>query len=117
MSNSFWIINIHLLKKARKLTVRSFLAAMKILKSDGSVAWDENIQADLDPQQIPTYCEIGRTKLRDILLDAVKSDSIQWGKELVSFEKSEVQNKWDLLFTDGGVEFNFDVVVGADGEW
>jgi 2-polyprenyl-6-methoxyphenol hydroxylase-like FAD-dependent oxidoreductase len=108
---------MHPFKNARKLTTRSFLAAMKILKSDGSVAWDENIQPDLDPPPIPTYCEIGRTKLRDILLDAVKSDSIQWGKELVSVDKSEVQNKWDLLFTDGGVEFNFDLVVGADGEW
>ena len=86
--------------------------AMKLVRSDGSVPWDENVIAGPSRNQP----EIDRTKLREILLDSVEPGSIQWGKKLVRVEPSKEPKNYDLHFTDG-VERDFDLVVGADGAW
>jgi 2-polyprenyl-6-methoxyphenol hydroxylase-like FAD-dependent oxidoreductase len=86
--------------------------AMKLVRSDGSVPWDDNVTAG--PSR--NHPEIDRTKLRDILLDSVQPNSIQWGKKLVRAEPSKEPKRYDLHFADG-VERGFDLVVGADGAW
>lgn len=59
--------------------------------------------------------EIDRSKLRDILLDSIPPDSIQWNKSLIRVKPTEGPNvKYNLHFADG-VEVDFDLAVGADG--
>ncbi|KAJ3539043.1 hypothetical protein NMY22_g4916 [Coprinellus aureogranulatus] len=64
----------------------------------------------------PERPEIDRAKLREILLDAVDSQRIKWGKKLVKAEADDA-GKFTLNFADGTSEGGFDVVVGADGTW
>lgn len=90
--------------------------AMKLIKSDGSVAWDEN-----DMKKIPGYVprdqpEIDRAALRDILLNSVEPSSINWDRKLLRVESVHDESKYNLHFTNG-VEEGFDLVVGADGAW
>ena len=56
--------------------------------------------------------EIDRTRLREILLDSVPAEKIQWGKRLRS-----VSDDYILTFQDGSTESGFDLIVGADGAW
>ena len=85
--------------------------AMKLVKSDGRVLWDENNMKNVHSRDRP---EIDRAKLRDILLDSIEPASIQWNRKLVRVEANKTQ--YDLHFTDG-LEVGFDLVVGADGAW
>ncbi|KAJ3533685.1 hypothetical protein NMY22_g7232 [Coprinellus aureogranulatus] len=64
----------------------------------------------------PERPEIDRAKLREILLNAVESQRIKWGKKLVKAEADE-EGKYTLSFADGTSEGGFDIVVGADGTW
>ena len=91
--------------------------AMKLMKSDGRVMWDENDSRDAGIDHSRDRPEIDRSKLRDILLDSIPSDSIHWNKKLVRVEPTEGSNsKYNLHFADG-MEEGFDLVVGADGAW
>lgn len=91
--------------------------AMKLVKSDGRVLWDENDASRGETGHAGDRPEIDRAKLRDILLDSIQPESIQWNKKLVRIEPSESPEvKYDLHFTDG-VEAGFDLVIGADGAW
>lgn len=91
--------------------------AMKLVKSDGRVMWDENNPNDAGIDHARDRPEIDRSKLRDILLDSIQPDSIQWNKKLLRVEPTEGPNvKYNLYFADG-VEVDFDLVVGADGGW
>ncbi|KAJ6513143.1 monooxygenase, partial [Mycena sanguinolenta] len=66
--------------------------------------------------------EIDRGQLRQILLDALQADTIQWGCIVKSAEAVEGGSKVRLIFEDTasaekhGHEL-FDVVIGADGAW
>ncbi|KAL5351581.1 hypothetical protein ACLOAV_003441 [Pseudogymnoascus australis] len=90
--------------------------AMKLMKSDGTVVWDEN---DMDKVKASRVSrdrpEIDRAVLRDILLDSIQPGSIQWNRKLVRVEPRE-DHKYDLHFTNG-LEQGFNLVVGADGAW
>lgn len=91
--------------------------AMKLIKSDGRVFWDENDTNNAEAGHSRDRPEIDRAKLRDILLDSIQSDSIQWNRKLIRVEPTESPNiKYNLHFADG-VELGFDLVVGADGAW
>ncbi|CAF9932171.1 hypothetical protein IMSHALPRED_008820 [Imshaugia aleurites] len=91
--------------------------AMKLVKSDGRVFWDENDASRGETGLPGDRPEIDRAKLRDILLDSIQPDSIQWNRKLVRVEPTEGANvKYNLHFTDG-MEVGFDLVVGADGAW
>ena len=91
--------------------------AMKLIKSDGRVMWDDNDPNNAGIDHSRDRPEIDRSKLRDILLDSIRSDSIQWNKKLIRVEPTEdLNNKYNLHFADG-VEAGFDLVVGADGAW
>ena len=93
--------------------------AMKLVKSDGRVLWDDNDAGDAGTDhRSRDRPEIDRSKLRDVLLDSIRPDSIRWDKRLVRVvEATEGPNhRYNLHFTDG-VEEGFDLVVGADGAW
>ena len=91
--------------------------AMKLVKSDGKVFWDENDSSNAETGNSGDRPEIDRAKLRDILLDSIQPDSIRWNKKLVRVEPAETPDiKYNLHFADG-VESGFDLVVGADGAW
>ncbi len=90
--------------------------AMKLVKSDGRVFWDEN-STNAESGHSGDRPEIDRAELRDILLDSIRPDSIQWNRKLIRVESTESPNvKYNLQFADG-VEVGFDLVVGADGAW
>lgn len=91
--------------------------AMKLVKSNGRVMWDENDSNDAGIDHSRDRPEIDRSKLRDILLDSIQPDSIQWNKKLIRVEPNgALKVKYNLYFADG-VEEDFDLVVGADGAW
>jgi 2-polyprenyl-6-methoxyphenol hydroxylase-like FAD-dependent oxidoreductase len=89
--------------------------AMKLVKADGKVCWDENDSAKYGDGADRGRPEIDRGVLRDILLDSIEEEHIKWGRKLASVEPSG--EKYDLHFADGVVETGFDLVVGADGAW
>ena len=90
---------------------------MKLVKSDGRVMWDENDMNSAGVDYSRDRPEIDRSRLRDLLLDSIHPDSIQWNRKLLRVERAEGDDvKYDLHFADG-VEAGFDLVVGADGAW
>ena len=91
--------------------------AMKLIKSDGTICWDENSMKTAEIRQVREQPEIDRKALRDILLNSIPSDSIRWNKKLVCVNPSKtLKDKYDIHFTDS-VEKDFDLVIGADGAW
>lgn len=91
--------------------------AMKLIKSDGTVRWDENSMEGVEAGSARNRPEIDRTTLRIILLDSIDPASIQWGRKLVRVEaNANSTDEYTLHFTDGREE-GFDLVVGADGAW
>jgi 2-polyprenyl-6-methoxyphenol hydroxylase-like FAD-dependent oxidoreductase len=105
-----------LLEEFKKLA-RPEGEATKLVKSDGTVLVDENVQKAERPDEYKDRPEIDRKKLRRLLLDSVTEGSIVWGRKLLGIEGSQTQDgKFDLRFADG-VEEAFDIVVGADGAW
>ena len=59
--------------------------------------------------------EIDRLKLREVFLNSIKPETIQWGHNLRKVEPAQ-EGKYNLHFEDKVVE-GFDLVVGADGAW
>jgi len=91
--------------------------AMRLIKSDGRIFWDENNVIDVEISSSRNRPEIDRAKLRDILLDSIQPGSVQWNRKLVRVESTSAPKvKYNLHFTDG-LEVGFDLVVGADGAW
>jgi 2-polyprenyl-6-methoxyphenol hydroxylase-like FAD-dependent oxidoreductase len=91
--------------------------AMKLVKYDGTVLFDENVAGNSRPEEFSDRPEVDRAKLRQLLLNSVAPGTVIWNKRLVSIQKStEVTDTHDLHFADG-IEKGFDVVVGADGAW
>jgi 2-polyprenyl-6-methoxyphenol hydroxylase-like FAD-dependent oxidoreductase len=60
--------------------------------------------------------EIDRSKLRQILLDAIPKDKIKWGHALTSV-KANGEDRPVLHFANGAVLSGYKLVVGADGAW
>lgn len=92
--------------------------ALKLVRPDGSVIHDENLPGNQRrPEQYSNRPEIERAKLRDLLLESLRPDTVVWGKRLISVEKSfSNPGKYDLQFQDG-TEKDYELVVGADGAW
>ncbi|TEY71693.1 hypothetical protein BOTCAL_0088g00270 [Botryotinia calthae] len=93
--------------------------SMKLVKADGTVAWDENNKnAESDSiRQARNRPEIDRARLRDILLDSVEPDSVRWNSKIISVEPNAANPvQFDLHFADHVAE-GFDLVIGADGAW
>jgi 2-polyprenyl-6-methoxyphenol hydroxylase-like FAD-dependent oxidoreductase len=89
--------------------------AMKLVKADGTVCWDENDAANYGDGADRDRPEIDRKVLRDILLDSIEEENIKWGRKLMCVKPN--REKYDLHFDGGVVETGFDLVVGADGAW
>ncbi|KAG0351080.1 hypothetical protein BC939DRAFT_393170 [Gamsiella multidivaricata] len=61
--------------------------------------------------------EIDRGDLRQLLVDSIEKDAIQWGTRIHEIKPSqENANKYTVVY-NGGHEATFDLVVGADGAW
>ena len=56
--------------------------------------------------------EIDRARLRDILLESLPEDCIQWDRQVQS-----VSSDLTIHFVDGITASGFDLIVGADGAW
>jgi 2-polyprenyl-6-methoxyphenol hydroxylase-like FAD-dependent oxidoreductase len=92
--------------------------AMKLVKFDGSVLWDENEMGNMRPDEFADRPEIDRVALRDILLDSLLPGTIKWGQKLAKVEPdAKSEGKYTLVFTDYTTETGIDLVVGADGAW
>jgi 2-polyprenyl-6-methoxyphenol hydroxylase-like FAD-dependent oxidoreductase len=106
-----------LFDKFQKITIPS-ADSMKLMKANGEVVWDENdTTQNKPPETSRDRPEVDRTNLRDLLLDAVDPESIQWNKKLLRVEVNEdSKSKYDLHFADGTAK-GFDLVIGADGAW
>jgi 2-polyprenyl-6-methoxyphenol hydroxylase-like FAD-dependent oxidoreductase len=92
--------------------------AMKLVKFDGSVLWDENEMGNTRPDEFADRPEIDRVVLRDILLDSLLPGTIKWGQKLAKVEPdAKAEGKYTLIFTDYSTETGIDLVVGADGAW
>jgi 2-polyprenyl-6-methoxyphenol hydroxylase-like FAD-dependent oxidoreductase len=91
--------------------------AMKLLKYDGRVVFDENIEGNNRPEEYADRPEIDRMKLRQLLFQSLEPGTVVWAKKLQCVEKSKTNpGQYDLQFEDGREE-GFDLVVGADGAW
>ncbi|KIW74637.1 hypothetical protein Z517_11407 [Fonsecaea pedrosoi CBS 271.37] len=91
--------------------------ALKLLKYDGTVLYDENMIGTNRPEEYANRPEIDRTKLRQLLLNSLKPGTVVWNRKLQSVQMSSLQaGKYDLIFQDSR-EKGFDLVVGADGAW
>ncbi|KIW28661.1 uncharacterized protein PV07_08304 [Cladophialophora immunda] len=91
--------------------------ALKLLKYDGTIVFDENTMGSTRPEEYADRPEIDRTKLRKLLLNSLKPGTVVWNRKLQSVQKSSSQaGKYDLHFQDCREE-GFDLVVGADGAW
>ncbi|KAH7399475.1 hypothetical protein BKA66DRAFT_437025 [Pyrenochaeta sp. MPI-SDFR-AT-0127] len=94
---------------------------MKIVSLEGEVLWDENgvdKQEVKEEERFDGRPEIDRTALTNILSDNLKKESVALGRKLKEVKPSAaVTTKYDLHFTDGTTETDFDLVVGGDGAW
>ncbi|KAH8812510.1 hypothetical protein F5884DRAFT_670481 [Xylogone sp. PMI_703] len=91
--------------------------AMKLVKKDGTVPWDEN-KMELPAELSRNRPEIDRRDLRDLLLDGINPEAIQWNKKLLRVEESKSSvGEYSLHFGDGTEAGPYNVVVGADGAW
>lgn len=59
-----------------------------------------------------------RGYLRQILLDSLQPNTVQYGKTLLRVESIQGSNyKHKLIFKDGSESEEIDLIVGADGAW
>jgi 2-polyprenyl-6-methoxyphenol hydroxylase-like FAD-dependent oxidoreductase len=61
--------------------------------------------------------EVDRNQLRRLLLDALPTGTVHWGKALQSVVYQDHARQRTLHFADGTSETGFDLVVGADGAY
>lgn len=60
--------------------------------------------------------EIDRKVLRQILLDSIPDHRVRWNSKVEKVVKED-DGKMSVHLTDGSVESDFRLVVGADGAW
>lgn len=78
--------------------------------------WDTagNVIAEQIPDESDTYKpEIDRGQLRELLLDSLTPDTVQWGRALAEVGDAPAGRR-TLRFADGGT-VETDLVIGADG--
>ncbi|EXJ59722.1 hypothetical protein A1O7_03868 [Cladophialophora yegresii CBS 114405] len=90
---------------------------MKLVKFDGRVVFDENMEGNARPEQYADRPEIDRMNLQQLLLQSLKPGTVVWAKKLQFVENSSTDpGRYNLQFEDSREE-GFDLVVGADGAW
>jgi 2-polyprenyl-6-methoxyphenol hydroxylase-like FAD-dependent oxidoreductase len=88
----------------------------KLVKSDGTIIFDEN-RSDIQPAKSGDRPEINRLKLRQILLDSLKPETVQWERKVISVQPSVQDPLKYSIHLKHKIEEGFDLVVGADGAW
>ncbi|GLI72760.1 hypothetical protein PoHVEF18_000942 [Penicillium ochrochloron] len=98
--------------------------AMKLIKPDGSILWDDNktIASQATQRQVDgegrDRPEIDRVKLRDILLSSLEEGTVKWGKKLMRVEPDpSTRGKHTIVFADFTTDTSIDLLIGADGAW
>ena len=90
----------------------------KLVKYDGTILWDENVLTDFQRPVDDGKPEIDRERLRDILLESLEPNTIQWNRKIERIEANPRQQaKYTIHFADGSKDSDIDLVVGADGGW
>jgi len=82
--------------------------ALRILNKSGTVLWDERAE-DGDGSRP----EIDRSVLRDLLLDSLLPDTVQWDAHAT--EITALPNEQWQVVTQDGSRSDYDLVVGCDG--
>lgn len=67
-------------------------------------------------QQESDRPEIDRKALRQLLLESIPEDRVQWNSKVARVVKEE-DGKMAVHLTNGSVHSGFKLVVGADGAW
>lgn len=81
---------------------------LKVVDNEGKVHWEE-----VGPPGDAGRPEIHRPALRNLLLDALHSGTLQWGHKLMAVE-AQGSHSQSLRFADGST-ITADLVIGADG--
>ena len=69
----------------------------RILDAAGTLQWEE-----LTPPDLMERPEVDRSALRDILLDPLEPDTVQWGHQLIAIQPLEGTAGWhELRFANG----------------
>ncbi|KAF9163657.1 hypothetical protein DFQ26_002278 [Actinomortierella ambigua] len=76
---------------------------------------------DNSPKSIVEKPEIDRGDLRQLMIDAIDSNTIKWGTRVEEIKPSQTQagltaTKYTVVY-NSDQEATFDLVVGADGAW
>jgi salicylate hydroxylase len=97
-------------KQVRSACGRCKISAHQILKSNGEtmIIFDRKYRTKKSKGNLP----IPRQQLRKVLHDALLPDTIQWSKQLTSFEVTE--NNVKCKFSDGEVVVG-EALIGCDG--
>ncbi|KAI5922719.1 FAD/NAD(P)-binding domain-containing protein [Camillea tinctor] len=104
-----------LFEKFKKLA-RPEGETLRIYSPDGIVLMDESRGESGRPERFANRPEIDRTQLRNLLLDSLAPETVQWNSRLQDIRNQD-DSKLTLVFTNGNEETGFDQVVGADGAW
>jgi 2-polyprenyl-6-methoxyphenol hydroxylase-like FAD-dependent oxidoreductase len=83
---------------------------MRLLDRHGTVLFDDSPGADEDHNP-----EIDRGQLRDLLLDSLHPDTVQWGHKLTTI--TPLGEGIHRLHFAAGTSTDTDLVVGGDGAW
>ncbi|KAL1690317.1 hypothetical protein GGG16DRAFT_125808 [Schizophyllum commune] len=87
----------------------------RIYDKKGTLLLDEKDEEEHAPDSEFARPEIDRKALRDILLDSLEPNTIQWGHTLDSVTPSPTGG-YTLTFRNGRTSTT-DLVIGADGAW
>jgi len=85
--------------------------SMRILDKTGKVWYEDEPQGEG-----PGRPEIDRTDLRDILLDSLQLNTVQWDHCLISVTPSDSSSGYVLNFANRA-STTTDILIGADGAW
>ncbi|KAF2169306.1 hypothetical protein M409DRAFT_20532 [Zasmidium cellare ATCC 36951] len=102
-----------LLNEFRKIA-RPEGECIKLIDKDGNVLADENVDGNRRPADDTDKPEVDRTALRDLLLDSLKPDTVQWGCRVDHIEEA-ANGTHDVHFTNGAVTTGITLLIGADG--
>jgi 2-polyprenyl-6-methoxyphenol hydroxylase-like FAD-dependent oxidoreductase len=101
------------LMDAFKATYRPGADKGRVMDEHATIVYDEHLQeATQDFASEHFRPEIDRCDLRDILLDALKPDTVVWDSHLIAISKAG--QSWKLEFKNGS-NVTSDIVIGADG--
>ncbi|KAI1347974.1 hypothetical protein F5Y01DRAFT_329039 [Xylaria sp. FL0043] len=99
--------------------------AMRILKKDGTVLFEDSGETISEPEPnqdssskfVKGRPEIDRAALKEILIASLPVGTIHWGSKVISISPVPDSAQWTLELSDGSRPAPFDIVVGADGAW